>query len=59
MFVEKAEAGKRKISEVSQFKQLTKRDAQVLMVNEIDKLISTCNSSEKEVLSEFDVMFAL
>lgn len=43
------DAAQRKISEVSQFKQLTKRDAQVLMLNEIDKLITTCKPHEKEV----------
>ncbi|XP_022657495.1 UTP--glucose-1-phosphate uridylyltransferase-like isoform X1 [Varroa destructor] len=42
----------RKISEVSQFKQLTKKDAQVLMLNEIEKLITTCQSNEKEGVEE-------
>ncbi|XP_022698839.1 UTP--glucose-1-phosphate uridylyltransferase-like isoform X3 [Varroa jacobsoni] len=42
----------RKISEVSQFKQLTKKDAQVLMLNEIEKLITTCQSNEKESVEE-------
>lgn len=48
----------RKISEVSQFKQLTKKDAQVLMLNEIEKLITTCQSNEKEV-THFHCLFKL
>ncbi|OQR66351.1 UTP--glucose-1-phosphate uridylyltransferase-like [Tropilaelaps mercedesae] len=48
MFDTKADGDIRKISEVSQFKQLTKRDAQVLMLNEIDRLITTCLPHEKE-----------
>ncbi|XP_003748035.1 UTP--glucose-1-phosphate uridylyltransferase isoform X2 [Galendromus occidentalis] len=44
--------GPRKISEVSQFKQLTKRDALVLMLNEIESLVSTCTSEKDAVEDE-------
>lgn len=42
----------RKISEISEFKQLTKKDSQVLMLNEIEKLLQTCQAKDRDSVEE-------